>query len=376
MSRADVARELGVSSATVTQTVRRLVSTGMVTELEQAPSTGGRPGRWLGIVGSAGRALGVKVAADHLVIVDVRLDGTVLESFTYEFDAWGPDAADRLVTKLRPHTEASSAVPLLGLGVGVPGIVDSPDSGNVQAQVLGWTGVPLGRHLRGALGLPVLVENDVKAVAVAEQLYGQGRGLDDFLVVTIGRGVGLAIVAGGAVYRGSGGGAGEFGHFLIDPDGPLCACGNRGCIEAIIGSNGLLESARRSRLLRRGQGVDRLEEQAGRGDERALAIYANAGTVLARGVASLITVLNPQQVIVTGEGTGAWQYWDAAFRKGLEGHIPGPMRETPIRVEPWDDTQWAQGAAALVLATPFDLTGFTGHQAEHVLARLHGNHTS
>jgi len=376
MSRADVARELDVSPATVTQVVRWLMKNGMVEELEQAPSTGGRPGQLLGIVGTAGRALGVKVAADHLVIVDVRLDGTVLTSYTSEFDATGRQAADRLAAILRSHAEARTDVPLLGLGVAVPGVVDSPDTGNVEAQVLGWDNVPLGRHLQGALGIPVLVENDVKAVAVAEQLYGRGRSLQDFLVVTIGRGVGLAVVANGSVYRGSRGGAGEFGHFPADPDGPLCACGNKGCLEAIIGLNGLLTSARQAKLLRRGQGISRLEELADRGDERATAIYAHAATMLSRGVAALITVLDPQEVIVMGEGTSAWRHWDESFRAGLVGHIAGPMRHTPIQIEPWDDTRWAQGAAALVLATPFDMDGFAGHQAEHVLARLHGSQAS
>lgn len=376
MSRAEVARELGINPATATQVVRRLISMGIVAELQQAASTGGRPGQLLGIVETAGRALGVKVAADHLVIVDVRIDGTVLASDVQAFDASSPQAVDRLVTVLRPHAEKNSDVPLLGLGVAVPGVVDSPDLGNVNAQVLGWKDVPLGRHLRGALNLPVLVENDVKAVAVAEQLYGRGRILDDFLVVTIGRGVGLAIVADGSVYRGSRGGAGEFGHFPIDPDGPLCACGNRGCLEAIVGMNALLASARRARLLRRGEAIDRLEELANQGNEKARAVYANAGSILARGVAALITVLDPKEVIVMGEGTSAWPYWEGSFRAGLLGHIAGPMRDTPIQIEPWDDGRWAQGAAALVLATPFDRDGFAGDQAAHVLARLQRSHTS
>ncbi len=368
MSRADVARELDVSPTTVTQVVKRLIDQGMVSELDQAPSTGGRPGKLVGIVGTAGRALGVKVAADHVAIVNVRLDGTVLESFTAPFDARGGDAPDRLTTLLRPYVETASDVPLLGLGVGVPGVVDSPDLGNIVAQVLGWDGVPLGRHLRGVFGIPVLVENDVKAVAVAEQLYGRGRHLQDFLVVTIGRGVGLAVVAGGSVYRGSRGGAGEFGHFPIDADGPTCACGNRGCLEAIIGEAGLLRAAS-------GLGVETVAQLAARadaGDATARSVYASAGATLARGVAAIVTVLDPEKVIILGEGTSAWSHWDDAFRAGLVGHIAGPMRDTPIEVEPWDDSSWAQGAAALVLATPFDMDGMAGHQTEHVLARLAG----
>jgi predicted NBD/HSP70 family sugar kinase len=372
MSRADVARELDVSPTRITQVVKRLIDQGMVEELEAAPSTGGRPGKLVGVVGTAGRALGVKVAADHLAVVDVRLDGTVLASYTTAFDARGDDAPDRLAAMLRPYVDTKSDVPLLGLGIGVPGVVDSLDTGNVTAQVLGWERVPIGRLLRGAYGLPVLVENDVKAVAVAEQLYGRGRRLQNFLVVTIGRGVGLAIVADGSVYRGSRGGAGEFGHFPIDPDGPLCACGNRGCLEAHIGMAGLLDAAISAGVLSAEADIRRLQELADAGDVRARAVYADAGAILARGVAALVTVLDPEKVVILGEGTSAWQHWDAAFRAGLIGHIAGPMRDTPIEVEPWDDSSWAQGAAALVLATPFDLDGMAGHQTEHVLARLAG----
>jgi DNA-binding Lrp family transcriptional regulator len=198
MSRADVARELGLSPAGVTLVVRRLLAQGMVTELAQAPSSGGRPGQLIGLVGSAGRALGVKVAADHLAIVNVRLDGQMLSSQTIPFDAAGSQALPRLATVLSAHTAlAPDLPPLLGVGVAVPGIVRGPHNGTVDADVLGWLQLPVGRHLRGVLGLPVVVENDVNALAVAEVLYGHGREVRDFLVLTIGRGIGMSIVTDG-----------------------------------------------------------------------------------------------------------------------------------------------------------------------------------
>jgi predicted NBD/HSP70 family sugar kinase len=372
LSRADVARELEISPPTVTQVVRRLLEQAMVEELDQAPSRGGRRGQLIGLVATAARAVGLKVAADHVAIVEARLDGSVLASHTLAFDAVAPDAPGRLASLLRPFLEEQADIPLLGLGVGVPGVVDSPDSGRVEAPVLGWSDVPLGRHLHGALGLPVLVENDVKALAVAEQLFGRGRRHRDFLVVTIGSGVGMAIVANGSVYRGSRGGAGEFGHFPVEPGGPLCACGNRGCLEAVIGATGLVRAAQAEGVLRAGQGVGRLQELADRGEPKAAAVYARAAGLLARAVAALVTVLDPEVVIILGEGACAWQHWDAPFRAGLAGAIPFPMSQTPIEVEPWDDAAWAQGAAAIVLATPLDLAGLAGRQTDLVLARFHG----
>jgi predicted NBD/HSP70 family sugar kinase len=372
MSRADVARELEISPPTVTQVVRRLLEQSMVQELDQAPSRGGRRGQLIGLVPTAARAVGVKVAADHVAIVEARLDGSVLAAHNLDFDAGAPEPAGRLAVTLRPFVEEHQDTPLLGLGVGVPGVVDSPDSGRVKAPTLGWRDLPLGRQLHGALGLPVLVENDVKALAAAEQLFGRGRRHRDFLVLTIGSGVGLGIVAGGAVYRGSRGGAGEFGHFPIDPGGAPCACGNRGCLETIVGSAGLIRAGLAAGVLRQGQGVERLRELADNGERRAAAVYADAAGVLARAVAALVTVLDPEVVIVLGEGAAAWPHWDAAFRAGLSGAIPAPMSETRIEVEPWDDAAWAQGAAAIVLATPLDLAKPAGRQTEQVLARFHG----
>ena len=373
MSRADLARELELSPPTVTQVVRRLQHQAMVQELDlEAPSRGGRRGQLIGLVGTAARAVGAKVAADHIAVVEARLDGSVQASHTLAFNAAAPDPAGRLASALRPFVEEEAGIPLLGLGIGVPGVVDSPDEGTVHAPTLGWSGVPLGRHLHGALGLPVLVENDVNALTVAEQLFGRGRRHRDFLVLTIGSGVGLGIVTGGSVYRGSRGGAGEFGHFPVDPHGLPCACGNRGCLETIVGSAGLVRAGLAVGALHEGQGVERLQELADRGELRAAQVYARAAGVLARAVAALVTVLDPEVVIVLGEGAAAWRHWDGAFRAGLAGAIPAPMSETPIEVESWDDTAWAQGAAAIVLATPLDTTGPAGRQKQQVLARFHG----
>lgn len=372
MSRADVARELGLSPAAVTLVVRRLLAHGMVTELAQAPSSGGRPGQLIGLVGSAGRALGVKVATDHLAVVNVRLDGQMLSSQTIRFDAAGSDALARLATVLSSHTApATDLPPLLGLGVAVPGIVRGPQNGTVDADVLGWRQLPVGRHLRGVLGLPVVVENDVNALAVAEVLYGHGREVKDFLVLTIGRGIGMSIVTDGSVYRGGMGGAGEFGHFPIDANGPECRCGRQGCLEASLGQDALVRTARERGVIRPRQGFGALIAAADRGDRDALAIMSSAGRLLGRAVAGVANVLDPDRIVVLGEGTAHWIHWDSAFREEFAKRQLRRRGEITVVVDSWDDSSWAQGAAALVLAAPFDLDGFGGEQADLVVARLH-----
>ena len=233
ISRADIARQVGVSPGTITALARNLIEAGIVTPVEQALPRGGRPAELLGLVGSAAVAVGAKVANDHLAIVCAELDGTMSASTTVPFDAVAGNPFAMLAELLEPHVAAASTGQLLlGIGLGLPGFEDPYGSGVVQAPLLGWRHLPLGEHLTRALGVPVLVDNDVNTLAVAESLYGIGRGFDHFLTVTLGRGVGMGIVVDGELYRGARGAAGEFGH--VDAGGDaLCACGKRGCLETI-----------------------------------------------------------------------------------------------------------------------------------------------
>jgi predicted NBD/HSP70 family sugar kinase len=378
LSRSEIARELDVSPATVTQLTRELMRQGMVEELDLKPSRGGRPAQLLGLVGDAGHALGVKVTADHLVLVDVRLDGEVLGAWVRPFDPAAADAPGDLGDAIASVLEAiTDGPPLLGVGVGVPGGVDDQGVGTVNAPTLGWQAMPVGERLRRRLQLPVLVENDVNALAAAERLYGRGRTHRDFLVLTIGRGVGAAIVADGRVYRGARGGAGEFGHLCVDPDGPACGCGANGCLEAYVGSAGLLAAAVARGATPPEDGdalgaVAELGRAAVAGDAAAREVFAEAGEILGRATAGLVNVVDPEVVVVLGEGTADWPFWQASFDRALRARLYPGRRDIPVEVESWDETSWAQGAAALVLATPFDAAGASGEQGRLVRARLIG----
>ncbi|MFI6504649.1 ROK family protein [Nonomuraea typhae] len=361
LSRTEIARELDLSPASVTQLTRELMGSGMVAELDLKPSRGGRPAQRLGLIGSAGRALGVKVTADHLVIVDVRLDGEVLGSWERPFAPSAPDSLEALGDAVASVVDAiDDAPPLLGVGVGVPGSVEDQAVGTVNAPTLGWQAMPVGERLRRRLDLPVLVENDVNALAAAERLYGRGRTHRDFLVLTIGRGVGAAVVTDGRVYRGARGGAGEFGHFPVAPDGPVCGCGSAGCLEAYVGTAGLAAAAR-------AKGVALPD-----GGAAAREVFAEAAAILGRATAGLVNVVDPEVVVVLGEGTAQWAHWSESFHAALRAHLLPGRRDIAVEVESWDDTSWAQGAAALVLATPFDAAGAAGEQGRLVRARLIG----
>lgn len=373
IARAEIARRLAVSAPTVTEVTRELVADGLIRVVDQAPSNGGRPGLLLGLVAGAAHALGVKIAPDRLAIVRVSLDGEVLARSEEPFDAVAPDAVAHLAERLRGEIDKAAGTRLLGIGLGVPGIVDA-QRGIVEAPILGWQHVGLGPTLREQLGLPVLIDNDVNTLAVAERLYGRGREAEHFLTVTIGRGVGLGIVVGGDLYRGARGGAGEFGHVTVDEDGPLCECGKRGCLEALVADPALVQLAVEVGLVEPSSsiadGIERLRRLADGGHPTACRIYAQAGAILGRAVAGLINVLSPQLVLVSGEGVLAWPHLADSFGRELIHDTFAPLRGVEVEVDPWDDTKWARGAAALVLRATFSAPLYERQIEDSVRARL------
>lgn len=370
IARTTIARRLGLSPATVTALTRDLLERGLIQVVERAPSRGGRPAILLGLVSAAANALGVKIAPDHVVGVRVDLDAKVLDRFEEPFDAASPAALRDLVAILKPRLARSAdASLLLGIGLGVPGVVDTR-TGVVESPAVGWQGLHVAGVLEGELGVPVLVDNDVNTLAIAEKLYGRGHDVDHFLTVTIGRGVGLGIVIGGDVYRGARGGAGEFGHVSVVEDGPECDCGNRGCLEALVGDPALVRQARKRRILRRREGLDSLRRLADSGDPAARTLYAEAGSTLGRAVAGAVNLFSPQLVLVSGEGTQAWPHLAAAFDDAFRSALFGPLRDTPLEIDPWDDGKWARGAAALVLRATFLPALSTDDPDESIRARL------
>jgi predicted NBD/HSP70 family sugar kinase len=368
-SRADLARALEVSPALVTQLTRDLLADGLIEE-QEAASSGGRPARLLGLVSHDLAAIGVKVAPDHVAFVEVGIDGVVRRADVQPFDALSPLAASHLIETVRRFIDASDSARVLGIGVGLPGTVAQQGIGVVDSTQLGWVQVPLGEQLRRALHLPVVVENNVNALSAAEQLFGQGRRFPNVLVVTVGNGVGAGLIADGAIVRGRSGGAGDFGHLPVREDGPLCQCGNRGCLEAIIGQGALVNDARSIRLIGPDEGIDELRSLADAGNAEAREIFAHAGHQLGRAMAGAVNLLDPEVVVLLGEGVQAWSHWQDAFDAALRSALVPGKRGVTVEVERWDDDRWAQGAAALVLATPFDAQGVAGDQGRLVRERL------
>lgn len=371
-SRAEIARTLKLSPATVTQVTKDLIRRGLVEELESVPSNGGRPARLLGLLTGAGVALGAKVTADHVAVVTVELDGTVRSSTSHDFDPGAEDAIAQLGRLLAGEVAALDDH-LLGVGVGVPGAVDSQASGIVDAPTLCWQAAPIGPALREAIGTPVLVDNDVNTLAAAERLYGIGRNHSAYLVVTIGRGIGCGIVVDGGIYRGANGGAGEIGHIPVwysTDEQPPCTCGSTGCLEAHVGAAGLQRTARARGVIGPRGTVSTLLRAATSGDAAAKQVFADAGAMLGRALAGVIHTVDPEVVVVMGEGVDGWEFWQTGFEPSFRRSLLPARRGVPVVVEPWSEDQWARGAASLVLSSPFDSAGNGGEQSRLVRVRL------
>lgn len=351
-SRAELSRRLGVQPGTITALVRGLLDSGLVSVGETVPSQGGRPAELVGLVGDAAIALGVKVAEDHLTVVAVTLDGRVMRSRVTAFDPTRPLQcfADELE---RDIAELPGRSLLLGIGLGLPGFEDPYGSGVVQAPLLGWRNLPIADHLSRTLQLPVLVDNDVNTLAVAEHLYGASKGVANSMTITIGRGVGMGLIAGGELYRGARGAAGEFGHVRVDDGGEPCECGKRGCLETVAGERGILRQGIRRGIVSDQATFDDLVAAANGGSTPAADIFADVGRALGTATGTAGVLFDPDLIVVGGEGTRAWPLIGPSFRRALnaEGF---PARRSPVDVEvvTWDDTRWALGAASLVLRAP------------------------
>ena len=207
----------------------------------------------------------------------------------------------------------------MGIGIGVGGHVDGRVGIVRESPILGWHDVPLGELVEAAVGLPAVVENDVNALAVAEQWFGAGRDVDWFAVVTVGAGVGCGLVLDGTLVHGATGAAGELGHVTIDPAGAPCSCGKRGCVETIAtdGADPGRDPRRRRAGRREHDGRRRLARE---GDAHCRAAFARAGDALGQAVALVANLVNPQRVVLSGEGIAASDLMLDALRASLARH--------------------------------------------------------
>lgn len=353
LSRAGLARLSGLSSSTVTEIVTVLLADGFLKEKGQAPAGDsglGRPGTLLHVNPDAGYVVGLKLAADSLTatVTDLAAEPRSFVTLPHRPEAGGDgvtEAFDRAVLRALEAAGIDRS-DLLGLGVGAPGSV--VDGEVVGSPIPGWAGLDMLTLLEQHFDLPVFLDNDVNTLTVAEQLYGAGIGVDTFMVVTVGRGIGMGVVVNGTLHRGRHGAAGELGHVLAVPDGPACWCGRRGCLEAIAAEPALVRDV----LASTGKLRAPADLAAYAGREPAVAdILARAGRLVGRAVGDAAMVLDPDRIIVAGEGVRLGPTYLDAIADGIRAHHG--LDGLELVVEPWGDEAWARGAATLVLRELF-----------------------
>lgn len=349
VSRTDLAGQVGLSQAAVTEITAELVRSGLVFEARAGESEAvGRKPILLQIDYDSATVLGVKITNHFVtsVLTNLRTEvvATHLEPMVDHRPETVLDAIYASVGALADQT--GSAGPLVAAAVTLPGIVDPGSDAHVYSALLGWHDVPIARLLEERLGVPVLLDNDVNALAAAEASFGLGRLHDSFLVVTLGRGVGLGIVMDGRVYRGPHGGAGEFGHITIDPAGPACTCGKHGCLEAWLSDAALLAQARE--VLPEVADLDELTAMALAGNEAARDLFERAGTLLGRALSHLVNIFAPGLIILGGEGMRAFDLLIDPVRAEITVNSFGSLADRlTISIETWGDDAWARGAAGL-----------------------------
>jgi N-acetylglucosamine repressor len=360
ISRADLARNSRLSAATVSAITGRLLERGIFTEASVAPSSGGRPPVLLRLDPKAGYVVGVKLRGDGLTTVVCDLETTVASSTEAHASLMGhPEAViPALEQAVRQALRAAGVTrkKVLGIGIGLSGVIDSEHGICRFSHLLGWENVAITAPLRRRLRMPVWVENDVKALAIAEKWAGDGMGAKNFVTLSVGRGIGLGIVVNRMLYRGAAGGAGELGHITIDPGGPRCECGRTGCLEAFAGEPALLRAATE----RLGEPVDhdKMMELIAAGDETVEQVLAEAGRILGTAVANVITLFNPELLIVSGEGTELGDAFLAPVTRAVRAQtFAGLGRDIPVKIQRWGNEAWAVGAATLVLREMFSLPG-------------------
>ena len=350
MSRGDLGERLGLSAATTTRTVRPLIEAGFVVEQPPVEVDGpGRPTRLLAVAPNRATVAGIKLTDDRLYAVLTDPLGEVLIGDSVPLTQTDAGSVTALIASVVAQLAERSGRRPDAIGISLGAAVIGRRT-VVVASFLGWRDVPLAAMVTEATGLPCVAANDVRAFAYAEAWFGAGRGKDPFAMVTLGAGIGCGIVVAGEVVSGAQGAAGSVGHLPVDPSGPSCEIGHPGCARALASTPGILRAAAEhleceaeelsldlllSPDMRRHNGVDDVLQRA------VLAIGRVVGT--------LIAYVDPELVVVSGEGGAVVETYREVFDEEVGGLRHWAAAPVPVLLRPFEFDEWARGAAALAL---------------------------
>ncbi|MCA1294887.1 ROK family protein [Paenibacillus sp. alder61] len=319
LSRADISAGIGLNKATVSSLVSELIDSRLVTEIGPGESSGGRKPTLLLFNKQAGFAIGVDIRVSDLLAVLVDLEGSVIREKSVPLTDFTPEnVVDQIgkTIRLLSRRLPDSPYGIVGIGIGVPGLVDET-SRVVSAPNLGWDNVDLAGALAAEFGGNLHIDNEANAGAIGEKLYGAGRDSQNLIYLSIGVGIGSGIIVGGALYRGTSNFSGEVGHMTVAEDGPLCRCGNRGCWETLASEKALLDRA--AGIWRdHTPGLEQILDAGKRGDKQALDLLNEIGSQLGVGLANLVNILNPELIVIGNRLSLAGELFEEAMLQTIK----------------------------------------------------------
>jgi N-acetylglucosamine repressor len=352
ISRAAVARFTGLTRTTVSDVVTNLLGDGLVREIGLGASTGGRAPVMLEVTDDARHLIGLDLGEKVFrgAIVDLR--GRIVSAIEVEVEDRDGQGALARVYDLVDRLMAATDRPILGIGIGTAGLIDTTVGTVLEAVNLDWRDLPLGSLLRARTGLPVYVANDSQATALAEHVFGGPR-TSNLVVVKVGEGVGAGLVLEGRLFQGDGFGAGEIGHTTVRDGGEPCRCGRNGCLETVTSTRAILARVADAGIHRLPDAVD----AARAGDPAVLEAVTAAGRELGMAVAWLVGALNIDRVVLVGGATEFGEPWLAAVRDTMQRSALGLLAsQTTVEIGELREDGVVLGASALLMTHELGLT--------------------
>lgn len=371
ISRLEVSGQLGISPATATNIVAELIERKILVETGIRRSESGRPSTLLAVNPDYGKIIGMEVGETFIrgELFDLAFNPIGTYEFAFSKDqVTEQNAVEEIIRCVKTITAYANVKEseILGIGIGFPGLVDPVKGLSIFTPNWGWHNVSITKQLAAHLTAPIYIDNGAKLMAVGESLFGAGRGLNHFVVLLMGTGVGTGIIANGKLFRGSSNSAGEFGHTTINPTGPLCRCGNHGCMEVYLGAPGII-----SRYQQLSQGVlphggnDQIESirqiiiLSETGDHAAAQVIEETIGYLGICIANIINLINPDQVLIGGwSGLLFGQRFLTRIESVAAEHaLEESLSKTTLKLCHLGKDAVSKGAAGLVLQHFFESNG-------------------
>ncbi len=348
LSRSALTKRLSLSPASLTRLAKPLLDSGILIELgDTADGTVGRPSRPLDIAPDVGGFVGVKLTGDRIYAVATDVRAEPIAETERALSSTDPGEVIEAIVELVAGFEVRK---LRGIGVSLGGL--SRDGVVVDAPFLDWHDVALAEPLAQRLGVPVTLENDLVALAEAERWFGVGRGIPGFAVITVGIGVGYALVVDGQVVHTPDSGVGTGGHIPVAPNGPLCSEGHRGCTQAMLTSGSV--AAQVSAALQRPVTFDEVLDAASLGEPAARAVVDASAAALGRLIALATNLTLQHTVVLAGEGVGLYDRAADVVADAIRADRAAEAAPVNVHVDRTGFRAWARGAAAVAIQAAVD----------------------